>query len=300
MKNYLLTLIGLLFAIGLSAQTVKVTGTVLDEGRQPLLGVSIFVQSNRAHGTVTELNGRFTIDVAVGEKLVFSYMGFVNKTVLINKAEHDLLVIMEEDKQALDEVVVIGYGTAKKKDITGAISSVSADKLKETPAVSLNQALQGKSAGVQVQLSDNSPGGGVSVLIRGKGSINQSNDPIYVVDGIIMEGTLNNINVNDIASIDILKDASAAAIYGSRAANGVVIVTTKKGEEGKARVSFSARTSFQSPSNLPKMLTAQELAEIRIEGNVNSQMDAKFLANPQMSIEEYRSEFNALKQQYAK
>lgn len=115
-----------------------------------------------------------------------------------------------------------------------------------------------------------------------------------------MEGTLNNINVNDIASIDILKDASAAAIYGSRAANGVVIVTTKKGEEGKARVSFSARTSFQSPSNLPKMLTAQELAEIRIEGNVNSQMDAKFLANPQMSIEEYRSEFNALKQQYAK
>ena len=253
MKNYLLTLIGLLFAIGLSAQTVKVTGTVLDEGRQPLLGVSIFVQSNRAHGTVTELNGRFTIDVAVGEKLVFSYMGFVNKTVLINKAEHDLLVIMEEDKQALDEVVVIGYGTAKKKDITGAISSVSADKLKETPAVSLNQALQGKSAGVQVQLSDNSPGGGVSVLIRGKGSINQSNAPIYVVDGIIMEGTLNNINVNDIASIDILKDASAAAIYGSRAANGVVIVTTKKGEEGKARVSFSARTSFQSPSNLPKM-----------------------------------------------
>lgn len=115
--------------------------------------------------------------------MVFSYMGFVNKTVLINKAEHDLLVIMEEDKQALDEVVVIGYGTAKKKDITGAISSVSADKLKETPAVSLNQALQGKSAGVQVQLSDNSPGGGVSVLIRGKGSINQSNDPIYVVDG---------------------------------------------------------------------------------------------------------------------
>ena len=108
MKNYLLTLIGLLFAIGLSAQTVKVTGTVLDEGRQPLLGVSIFVQSNRAHGTVTELNGRFTIDVAVGEKLVFSYMGFVNKTVLINKAEHDLLVIMEEDKQALDEVVGIG------------------------------------------------------------------------------------------------------------------------------------------------------------------------------------------------
>lgn len=224
----------------------------------------------------------------------------MNKTILVSKAESDLVVVMEEDRQALDEVVVIGYGTAKKKDITGAISSVSADKLKETPAVSLNQALQGKSAGVQVQLSDNSPGGGVNVLIRGKGSINQSNAPIYVVDGIIMEGTLNNINVNDIASIDILKDASAAAIYGSRAANGVVIVTTKKGEEGKARVSFSARTSFQTPSNLPKMLTAQELAEIRIEGNVNSQMDAKFLANPQMSIEEYRSEFNALKQQYAK
>lgn len=299
MRNYLLILVGMILAGGLSAQTVKVTGTVFDESGDPLIGVSVHTLSDENKGTISDLNGKFVMDVDRKDELVFSYLGFTEQVIAVEKMKADASIIMKEDRIALDEVVVIGYGTAKKKDITGSISSVSAEKLEETPAVSLNQALQGKSAGVQVQLSDNSPGGGVSVLIRGRGSINQSNEPIYVVDGIIMEGTLNNINVNDIASIDILKDASAAAIYGSRAANGVVIVTIKKGQEGKAKVTFSSRTSFQTPSNLPKMLSAQELAEIRIEGNVNAQLDEKFRANPNMSIDEYRSEFNALKQQYA-
>ena len=299
MRNYLLILVGMILAGGLSAQTVKVTGTVFDESGDPLIGVSVHTLSDENKGTISDLNGKFVMEVDRKDELVFSYLGFTEQVIAVEKMKADASIIMKEDRIALDEVVVIGYGTAKKKDITGSISSVSAEKLEETPAVSLNQALQGKSAGVQVQLSDNSPGGGVSVLIRGRGSINQSNEPIYVVDGIIMEGTLNNINVNDIASIDILKDASAAAIYGSRAANGVVIVTTKKGQEGKAKVTFSSRTSFQTPSNLPKMLSAQELAEIRIEGNVNAQLDEKFRADPNMSIDEYRSEFNALKQQYA-
>lgn len=298
MKNCLLFLLSIVFAAGLSAQTVKVTGAVFDENGEPLVGVSVRTLSDKNKGTVSGVDGVFSIEVEKKEKLVFSYLGFVERVISVANIKPNAHILMKEDRVALDEVVVIGYGTAKKKDITGSISSVSAEQLEETPAVSLNQALQGKSAGVQVQLSDNSPGGGVSVLIRGRGSINQSNDPIYVVDGIIMEGTLNNINVNDIASIDILKDASAAAIYGSRAANGVVIVTTKRGKEGKAKITFSSRTSFQTPSNLPKMLTAQELAEIRIEGNVNAQLDSKFLANPNMSIEEYRSEFHALKQQY--
>lgn len=299
MRNYLLILVGMILAGGLSAQTVKVTGTVFDESGDPLIGVSVHTLSDENKGTISDLNGKFVMEADRKDELVFSYLGFTEQVIAVEKMKADASIIMKEDRIALDEVVVIGYGTAKKKDITGSISSVSAEKLEETPAVSLNQALQGKSAGVQVQLSDNSPGGGVSVLIRGRGSINQSNEPIYVVDGIIMEGTLNNINVNDIASIDILKDASAAAIYGSRAANGVVIVTTKKGQEGKAKVTFSSRTSFQTPSNLPKMLSAQELAEIRIEGNVNAQLDEKFRADPNMSIDEYRSEFNALKQQYA-
>lgn len=298
MKHFIIFLIGLTVPIILAGQTVQVSGTVVDELGTPLIGVNVTNITNASNGTITDLEGTFIIDVNKGEKLKFSYIGYEEQTITITQNKK-LKVILREQRQNLDEVVVIGYGTAKRKDITGAISSVSADELQETPAVSLNQALQGKSAGVQVQLSDNSPGGGVNVLIRGKGSINQSNAPIYVVDGVIMEGTLNNINVNDIASIDILKDASAAAIYGSRAANGVVIVTTKKGEEGKAKVTFSARTSIQSPSNLPKMLTAQELAEIRIEGNVNSQLDALYSANPNMSIDEYRSQFNALKQQYA-
>lgn len=278
MRNYLLILVGMILAGGLSAQTVKVTGTVFDESGDPLIGVSVHTLSDENKGTISDLNGKFVMEADRKDELVFSYLGFTEQVIAVEKMKADASIIMKEDRIALDEVVVIGYGTAKKKDITGSISSVSAEKLEETPAVSLNQALQGKSAGVQVQLSDNSPGGGVSVLIRGRGSINQSNEPIYVVDGIIMEGTLNNINVNDIASIDILKDASAAAIYGSRAANGVVIVTTKKGQEGKAKVTFSSRTSFQTPSNLPKMLSAQELAEIRIEGNVNAQLDEKFRA----------------------
>lgn len=300
MKKLALIMLWLFSAIHLSAQIINVAGRVQDEQKQPLPGVTIYAQNDKTKGTVTDVDGKFTVSINKGTRLVFSYIGYTEKTITFNNVNPNVLVELIENSKGLDEVVVIGYGTAKRKDITGSVASVSAEKLQETPAVSLNQALQGKSAGVQVQLGDNAPGGGVSVLIRGKGSINQSNAPIYVVDGVIMEGTLNNINVNDVASIDILKDASAAAIYGSRAANGVVIVTTKRGEEGKAKVTFSARTSFQSPSNLPKMLNAQELAEIRIEGNVNSQLDAKFRENPQMGIEEYRNQFEALKSNYMK
>lgn len=300
MKNYLLFLFLLLSVAKVSAQSVKMSGIVTDEYKQPLPGVSIFVQNNQGHGTITDADGKFELAVSKGDKLVFSYVGFSEKTIIISDTKTRISVQLEESKQNLEEVVVIGYGTARKKDITGSISSVTSDKLKESPAANLNQALQGKSAGVQVKLNDNTPGGGVSVLIRGKGSINHSTEPIYVVDGIIMEGTLNNINVEDIASIDILKDASAAAIYGSRAANGVVIVSTKKGEQGKTKINFNSRTSFQSPSNLPKMLNAKELAEIRIEGKVNAALDSEFRANPNMSIDEYRNKFNGLKTQYLK
>jgi TonB-linked SusC/RagA family outer membrane protein len=298
MKNYLLLVFCFFFTIQISGQTVKVTGSVMDNNRQPLTGVSVYIQNDKSRFDISNANGNFSIRASKNEKIVFSYVGYIEKIITINNPKANLNVILDEEKKNLDEVVVIGYGTAKKKDVTGAISSVSASKLEETPAASLNQALQGKSAGVQVQLSDNSPGGGVNVLIRGIGSINTSTSPIYVVDGIVMEGTLNNINVDDIASIDILKDASSAAIYGSRAANGVVMITTKKGVAGRPKISYNSRFSFQSPSHLPKMLTAQQLGEIRIEGNVNSELDNVFYANPNMSIDDYRSQFNTLKAKY--
>lgn len=279
-------------------ELIKASGIVLDEKGDPIAGASV-AQKGTTNGTITDWEGKFSLNVDVDAILQFSFVGYTTKEVPI-KNQKDFVITLSEDKVALEEIVVIGYGTAKRKDITGSIASVSADKLKETPAISLNQALQGKTAGVQVVLGDNAPGGGVSVNIRGIGSITQANDPIYVVDGIIMEGTLNNINVNDIASIDVLKDASAAAIYGSRAANGVVIVTTKRGQEGKSNISFSLRTSIQKADNLPRMLTAQELADVRIEGNVNAQLDEWYRENPGLSMSDYQTRFNEMKSIYQK
>lgn len=298
MKKAILLLACAMFACCLYAQDIDIRGSVVDEQEQPLTGVSVSLKGHPGTGAVTDINGHFTLRAPAGSTLAFSYIGYDSQTVRVGQHSRNMTVRMAAANTDLNEVVVIGYGTAKRKDLTGSVASVSADKLEETPAVSLNQALQGKSAGVQVNISDNSPGGAINVIIRGQGSINQSNQPIYVVDGVVMEGTLQNINVTDIASIDILKDASAAAIYGSRAANGVVIVTTKRGEAGKPKVTLSARTSFQSPANLPKMLTAQELADVRIEGNVNAQLNSAWLANPSMTIEEYRTQFDQLKAQY--
>ncbi len=300
MKRLFLTLLGLMVFVGLFAQTVKVTGKVTDATGQALIGVNVSSQSNKSLGTITDANGNFTLNTSVGDKLTVSYVGYEKQVVAVTSSSKEINVTLSEDDVVLNEMVVIGYGTAKKKDLTGSVATVSAKELEKTPFSSFTGALQGKAAGVQVNLSDNSPGGGVSVLIRGQGSINQSNAPIYVVDGVIMEGTLQNVNVNDIASIDILKDASAAAIYGSRAANGVVIVTTKRGKTGNAKVSYSGRVSFQQEANRPKMLNAQQLAEMRIEGNVNSQLDYKWYSNPNMTMDEYRTDFYALKEQYMK
>lgn len=277
-------------------EVAKLTGIVLDDKGEPVIGASV-AQKGSTNGTITDWEGKFSLRVDLNSVLLVSFVGYTPKEIPV-KNQNPLTITLSEDKIALEEIVVIGYGTAKRKDITGSVSSVSSEKLKATPAVSLNQVLQGKTAGVQVVLGDNAPGGGVSVNIRGVGSITQANDPIYVVDGIIMEGTLNNINVNDIASIDVLKDASAAAIYGSRAANGVVIVTTKRGQEGKSNISFSLRTSVQKADNLPQMLTAQELAGVRVEGNVNSQLDDWYRENPRLSLSDYQSRFNELKSSY--
>lgn len=276
-----------------------ISGVVKDKNGEMIIGANVIIKGTST-GTITDINGMFTLNnISEKDILQISFIGYLSKEVPVNQQKQFIITLLE-DAQKLEEVVVIGYGTSKRKDVTGSISSIAAEDLTVVPAVSLNQALQGKSAGVQITLDNHAPGGDVNVLIRGKSSITQSNSPIYVVDGIIMEGTLSNINVNDIASIDILKDASAAAIYGARAANGVVIVTTKRGEIGKGKINFSVSTSIQSASNLPKMLTAQQLAEIRIEGEVNKALDQVYSANPRIDIDEYRTLFNNLKTQYAK
>ena len=277
-------------------QSKLVKGTIVDATGMPVIGANVMVKGT-TNGTITDMDGNFSLEVDNNAILIVSYIGYSNQEIKVG-SQTNLAITMKEDAEALDELVVVGYGTMKKKDITGAVSQVSDKLIKEVPVTNLNQALQGRAAGVQVQTSDNTPGGGISIMIRGKSSISQSNEPIYVVDGVIMQGTLNNINPNDIQSIDILKDASSAAIYGSRAANGVVIVTTKKGSAGVNRISYDGYVSVSQVLNKQEMLSAQQLADIRIEGMVNQEMDKVLMADPSISKDDYYAQWSSLKKEY--
>jgi TonB-linked SusC/RagA family outer membrane protein len=220
----------------------KLTGKVSDQAG-PIIGATIAVKGTTT-GTISDMNGDFSITVPTEEaELIVSFIGYITK-VVPTKGQSSMNILLNEDVKGLDEVVVIGYGTQKKSDLTGAISSVSSDELKETAVLGVDQALQGRAAGVQVTANSGSPGSGITVRIRGTGTIDNS-DPLYVVDGIAMGG-INSINPGDIESIEILKDAGAAAIYGSAAANGVVLITTKKGKAGATRVEFNAYSGFES------------------------------------------------------
>ncbi|MGI4803404.1 MAG: SusC/RagA family TonB-linked outer membrane protein [Janthinobacterium lividum] len=255
--------LSLLISISGFAQNKTVTGTVTDASSgQTLPGVTIRVKNSSKIST-TDLNGKYSLAVDAGSTLVFSYIGFVdqeiavgNKTVISPK--------MGVNTKSLSEVVVIGYGTAKRSDLTGSVSSVNAATIAKVPVVTVDQALQGRAAGVQVTNNDASPGGNISVMIRGTGSLAANgNGPLYVIDGYPVEtGGINNINPSDIASIDVLKDASSAAIYGIRAANGVVIVTTKKGRKDGVQISFDAYNAFQSKPKTYKLLNAQQFATL--------------------------------------
>lgn len=237
--NISLLLAGFLVLSGqalLAQQTV--TGTVADAADgQGVPGANVVVKGTTT-GAITNLEGNYTIQVPGPDAvLVFSYIGYLTQEVEVgDRTEID--VILREDVQALDEVVVIGYGTVKKEDLTGSVAVVTAEELARTPSPDLSRAIQGRASGVMVTQSG-SPGGGVKIRIRGIGSINQDPNPLYVVDGVVGAG-INDINPNDIESFQVLKDASAAAIYGADGANGVVIITTKRGSQGKPRVSFSA------------------------------------------------------------
>ncbi|GAO42668.1 putative TonB-dependent receptor [Flavihumibacter petaseus NBRC 106054] len=212
--------------------------------------------------TVTDNNGKFVIAVPPNATLVFSSVNFTSKEVVVG-SQTDFAVTLESSTKQLEQVVVVGYGTAKRRDLTGAVSSVTADQIAAVPVTTVDQALQGRAAGVQVVNNDAAPGGNTSILIRGIGSLAPGgNTPLYVIDGYPTSSGLNNINPNDIASIDVLKDASATAIYGVRAANGVVIITTKKGSRNKTQVNVDAYFSVQSPPKKYDILNAQGFANL--------------------------------------
>jgi TonB-linked SusC/RagA family outer membrane protein len=245
------------------AQSGKVTGTVTDaDNGSSLPGVTVKVKGTTTAVT-TNLNGNYSISAANNSTLVFSYVGYTSQEVPVNS----LAVVnikLTVDNRALSEVVVIGYGTSKRSDLTGSISSVNAATIESAPVISLDQALQGRAAGVQVTNNDASPGGNITVLIRGVGSLaSNGNGPLYVIDGYPLDaGGINNINPDDIASIDVLKDASATAIYGIRAANGVVLITTKKGKKDGVQVSANAYSAFQSKPKEYSVLNADQFATL--------------------------------------
>lgn len=261
-------LIGLtlsLFLIGTAAyaQTRQITGTVTSaDGVVP--GASVSVKGTTI-GVMTDINGAFRLSVPNNATLVVSIIGYATQEVSVGSSD-TYTVRLTTSTSALNEVVVIGYGTAKRRDLNGSVSSVNAETIAKLPVPSLDQALQGRAAGVQVTANDGAPGGNTTILIRGVGSLaSGGNNPLYVVDGYPLDGGINNFNPNDIASIDVLKDASATAIYGIRGANGVIIVTTKKGRKDGVQLSVDAYNSFQMEPKKYKLLNAQQWATLANE-----------------------------------
>lgn len=236
----------------------KVSGIVKDETGEPVIGANIVVKGQTA-GTITDIAGNFVIDASVGNTLKVSFIGFETKEVKVTGSY--LVVVLKEDSKALDEVVVVGYGLVKKSDLTGSVAKVRSDEIEKMPVSSIEQALQGKISGMQITTTTGAPGAGATVRIRGGNSINSGNEPLYVVDGIIGAGDLNSLNPADIASIEVLKDASSTAIYGSRGANGVVMITTKRGEKTNGvSISYNGYYGLQTPVKKLDLLNGYEVA----------------------------------------
>jgi TonB-linked SusC/RagA family outer membrane protein len=282
-KNKLILILSILCFQTLAQSVNTVTGLVTDASKVPLPGVSIAVEGT-TKGTTTDKDGKYSItSVNSNDKLVFSYVSYVAKKISINN-QSIIDIILVADNKALDEVVVVGYGTVKKSNLTGSVTTIKSSDLKQTPIVSLDQGLQGRAAGVQVTQNSGAPGGVVSIRIRGGNSISSSNEPLYVIDGFPVSGAavspsgpgfgsnqsnsmnaLAGLNPNDIESLEILKDASATAIYGSRGANGVVLITTKRGKSGKTKVEYESYYGMQSVNRTLPLMNVQQYVALEDE-----------------------------------
>ncbi|MFW0716181.1 SusC/RagA family TonB-linked outer membrane protein [Pedobacter sp. N23S346] len=267
-RGFLLLCLGLLYAIGATAQT-KITGKIIaSDDKLPIVGATIKIK-NAIGGTTTDANGTFSLSVKPTDILVISFIGFTNKEVTVGN-QTNIAVVLQAENNNLTEVVVTGYSAQRKKDLTGAVAVVSMDLLKAQPAASAVEALQGKATGVQV-INDGAPGSTPQIRIRGTSTIN-NNEPLYVIDGVPFEGKLSWLNQNDIESLQVLKDASSASIYGSRANNGVVIITTKKGVGGAPKITVDSYYGTQVPrkSSFPEMMNPQQYAQYVFDGYKNA------------------------------
>ncbi|MBR1515938.1 MAG: TonB-dependent receptor [Paludibacteraceae bacterium] len=268
LKFFLLSAI-LMCGLGLQAQSITVTGTVMaaDEP-DPVIGASVMVKGTTV-GTISDFDGNFSVEAQVGSVLQISYIGYKTQEIKVSGTQ-PLKITLQPDNVQLDEVVAIGYGTMKKSDLTGAVTSVSTEQLLKAPVSGLDQALQGRAAGVTVTSGSGQPGESATIRIRGIGSATGQNDPLYVVDGVIT-GDIKWLSPTDIKSMEILKDASAAAIYGSRGANGVILITTKSGSEGKVNISFDAYWGMQNRWKKMDVLNSKDFVdtELRIQAMRN-------------------------------
>ena len=240
-----------------SSQSRKISGTVKDQNGESVIGANVSVKGTTI-GTITDIDGNFILEVPENVVIQISYIGYITQEISLGNKEH-LDVLLKEDLQSLDEIVVIGYGTAKRKDFTGSVSSVKLENSPISLVTNTNalESLKGNVTGLDIGAT-NTAGGTPSMQIRGQNSISGSNDPLVVVDGVIFMGSVNDINPNDIASYDVLKDATSAAAYGSRSANGVIIITTKKGKQGKPVIHFNAKGSMQSWHLKPELMNGEQ------------------------------------------
>ena len=257
----------LLFSLSLFAQEIRITGTVNDAKGMPIPGTSVAIK-NTTTGTITDFDGKYEIQAAPNAVLVFSYVGFTTiEEPVNNRTQID--ISLKEDVSSLDEVVVVGYGTQKKSVVTGAISSVKASDLETLPVNRIEQSLQGRTSGLTIAANSGQPGSASTIRVRGVTSFG-NNEPLWVVDGVIVDsGGIGYLNQSDIESIEVLKDAASQAIYGARAAAGVILVTTKKGKSGKLAVNYNGYTGLSGPSRKLDLLNAEQYAILYNEKYAN-------------------------------
>ena len=280
MRAALLFFIVAVISLGVSAQNVTVKGTVKDKTGETVIGASVVEKGNTTNGTITDIDGNYSLNVPSNATLVFSFVGMKSYEIAV-KGQTTINVTMEDDSQALEEVVVIGYGSVKRKDLTGSVATVNSDVLAAVPVANATEALQGKMAGVQITTTEGSPDADMTIRVRGGGSITQSNEPLFIVDGFPVE-SISDIPASDIEDITVLKDASSTAIYGSRGANGVILVTTKSGKEGKINVSYNAYYSWKKVAKKLDVLNARDYTEWQYE-----------LANLTNKVEDYEEHFGS-------
>ena len=263
----------------------KVSGQIVDASGLAVIGANV-VEKGTTNGTITDTDGNFSLEVSENAVLVISYIGFIPQEVtVINKLNFNIK--LKEDTEVLDEVVVVGYGTAKKKDLTGAVSSVKAEKLSAQAPRNVQDILRSNAAGLNIGIATDAKAE-ADLTVRGKGTLSAGSSPLIVLDGVIYEGNLSDITPEDIASLDVLKDASSAAVYGAKAANGVIAITTKKGIEGKPVINFNANISFAQSASQPKILDADGFLKFRQDYNEGRNSDEYLAKYPQIFVNPFK------------